>query len=188
MEIPNQETPEEVWYPIPNVPDYEISTNLRVRSWRIGGCTQRRGNVFHFVKVYNMKNGYPAITARINGQAIPIYLHRVIAELAYGKTPDGLFVLHGDDDKSNFYPSNLRLGTQLHNMRDALRNGRLHVGEKNHRSKLTDSTVREIRSMVRSGQTHRAVAKQFGISQTSVTNVMTGHRWSHVAELAPPPS
>ena len=55
------------------------------------------------------------------------YAHRVAWGLAFGPIPNGLFVCHHCDNRRCLRPDHLFLGTQAHNVRDAIRKGRLNV-------------------------------------------------------------
>lgn len=52
------------------------------------------------------------------------YVHRIVCEAFNGPAPEGKpLVLHGDGDKKNNVPSNLRWGTDSENKFDAVRQG-----------------------------------------------------------------
>lgn len=54
-------------------------------------------------------------------------------------------------------------------------------GESHGRAKLCERDVREIRSLARSGCTLRELATMFGISRSSVHEVVVRETWAHVA-------
>lgn len=55
-------------------------------------------------------------------------------------------------------------------------------GERNGNSKLTAHQVMTIRERCASGETHRAVARDFGVHQTLISGIMRGERWKHLLE------
>lgn len=51
--------------------------------------------------------------------------HRWIYSVAVAPIPDGLYVIHSCDNPSCVTLQHLTIGTQLHNMRDAINKGRM---------------------------------------------------------------
>lgn len=90
-----------------------------------------------------LQNGYPSIY--INGKKH--YCH-IISFEAFNSTVlrDGLMVLHKHDDKLDFSPQNLRLGSASENCKDAYNNGK-YDGTKSARMKCAsyiDDSLEEI--------------------------------------------
>lgn len=115
----------ELWRDIDNYPGYQISNLGNVRSYinnRHGVCDE-----WHPLKpVYN-KRGYPTVCL---GRGNRKLVSRLVAE-AFISNPDGLpIVRHLDDNPSNNHINNLAWGTQVDNMQDCVKHGRL-VGDTN---------------------------------------------------------
>lgn len=112
-----------------------------------------------------------------------VYAHRVSWAIHRGPIPDGLVVMHSCDNPPCCNPDHLRLGTNLDNMADAARKGRLDGrpnkarGEAVSNSKLTAPQVREIRRRRASGEPRRAIAAEFGISVKRVSEITTDKAW-----------
>ena len=105
--------------------------------------------------------------------------HRVAWELAYGPIPSGLFVCHHCDHGLCVRPDHLFLGTSRQNVRDMMAKGRdQFTGERQHQAKLTEELVREIRQ---SPETGRALAKRFGVTFQTVSDVRRWKHWKHVS-------
>jgi hypothetical protein len=108
--------------------------------------------------------------------------HRVAWYLHTGQPPAG-HVLHSCDNPACVNPAHLRIGDQLANMQDCVSRGRhgggARPGERHHQAKLTTDEVRQIRSL-RGVRPQRAVAKQFGVSATTIGQIMRGEKWKIV--------
>lgn len=100
--------------------------------------------------------------------------HRATWIEAYGPVPEGLFVLHRCDNKPCCELSHLYLGTHADNMRDAVQRWRYRRGETHHNSKLTDAQVRDVRRRCAAGEVHRAIAREYGVSRTSISKIANG--------------
>lgn len=55
-------------------------------------------------------------------------------------------------------------------------------GERNGWSKLTENNVREIRKLRSEGHSYYAMAKVFGVNETTIRRVALGFIWSHVKD------
>lgn len=112
--------------------------------------------------------------------------HRMVWELVNGPVPEGMLVLHRCDNRACVHPGHLFLGTNEENMADMVAKGRASRnenktylrGERHHNAKLADSQVDEIRRRFeRGGTSQTALAEEFGVSQTLVSQIVRGlHR------------
>ncbi len=91
--------------------------------------------------------------------------------LTLGKIPKGLLVCHKCDNRGCVNPYHLFLGTQLDNMIDARRKGRL--------GKLTENDVLEIREILAEGDwTQQEIGDAFGVSRVQISKIMRGKNWA----------
>ncbi len=90
--------------------------------------------------------------------------HRESYTAFRGKVPDGKHVLHRCDVPLCVNPDHLFIGTHTDNMRDMFRKGRGYT-------KLTKSEAAQISGDTRSS---RVLAKQYGISKTTVLIIKNG--------------
>lgn len=98
---------EEIWKPIPQFPDYQISSLGQIRSSR------------QIRKLFKNKVGYWFTNIR----GVNVYVHSTVCSVFNGPAPiDKLNALHRDDNKDNNTPNNLYWGTMSDNMDDAIRN------------------------------------------------------------------
>jgi hypothetical protein len=122
--------------------------------------------------------------------------HRFSYALAHGVTLDSIpftsFVCHHCDNRKCVRPDHLFLGTQSENLRDCASKGRFATparrnaeaarrGELNPKSRLNTRGVRYIRAAHRRGDTKAAIARRLGVGETTVSHVLTGRTWRHVA-------
>ena len=106
--------------------------------------------------------------------------HRVAWELFFGPIPEGRYVLHHCDVRCCVNPSHLFLGHAKENAHDAASKGRHAFGERHGMSKLTESQVKEILALRHSGVRGRAVAKMFGVTPTTISDIFCGRNWSFI--------
>ncbi|MGI9368366.1 MAG: HNH endonuclease, partial [Ruegeria sp.] len=94
------------------------------------------------------------------------YVHALVLAAFVGPCPDGMHVLHYDDDAQNNNLDNLRYGTIAENKADAVRNG-LHPGA------LSQQEKEQIVKLVDSGVSFKRVAEQYACSLRTVSKVVT---------------
>jgi hypothetical protein len=104
--------------------------------------------------------------------------------------PKGLFVCHTCDVRSCVNPEHLFLGTAKDNARDCSKKGRTHGqsspqtiarGEKQGSSKLNDEQIPLIRARHGEVKSIDVVAREFGVSRSTIYNVVIGKQWKHIA-------
>lgn len=129
--------------------------------WEWTGCKDRKG--------------YGRIA--INGK--PVLAHRVAYELERGPIRNGMCVCHTCDNPSCVNPLHLFQGTIADNNRDMTKKGRGHMpkGILSGRAKLTEAQVLEIRA---ADESHRALAKRYGVSHRVVGRIKTREIWKHL--------
>jgi hypothetical protein len=110
--------------------------------------------------------------------------HRFSYELHKGPIPDGLCVCHncpGGDNRRCVNPDHLWLGTVGDNNRDQTVRGRRPRGERHGMARLGEGTIRLIRDRYAAGNvSQRQLAREFGISQTHVGEIVRRRIWKHV--------
>jgi hypothetical protein len=116
------------------------------------------------------------------------YVHRLAYCEYHGLTLDdiqGVVIRHKCDNPPCFNPRHLERGTHADNMHDKIRRGRANVpvGARNCNAKLTDETVRTIRTQyVRNSREFGcyALARKFGVTPRTVFYILAGSIWKHV--------
>jgi len=121
--------------------------------------------------------------------------HRVSYELHVGPIPGDLFVCHSCDVRCCVNPDHLFLGTCQENNADMVNKRRHSRGVRHARAvekepprircasfrgtplKLDQDKVAQIRERYASGESQRSIAKDFQVSQTTVSEVTRGLKW-----------
>lgn len=109
-----------------------------------------------------------------------VLAHRLAYELVNGNKLGELFACHKCDNRRCVNPDHIFPGTQLDNQQDMTKKGRHRFGVKNGRAVLTEEDIPEVRRLLALGETQQAIAEKFGVTQTAISSVNTGRRWSHV--------
>ncbi len=104
-----------------------------------------------------------------------VSVHRAAYEAIYGAIPDGMFVCHHCDNRRCFRPDHLWLGTKADNNADMAAKGRQGWNQN-----LDAGKVRAIRARYPT-ESQRALAAEFGVSQSSIGRVVRRERWTNVA-------
>jgi len=126
----------------------------------------------------HFSNGYGSV--KFNGRSRKA--HRVSYELNIGEIPMRLDVCHNCGIRPCVNPRHLRADTRVSNMADKIKHGTHSRGSHNPNVRLTPDQVARIRQRVHNGEKQRAVALDFGVSQTQVSRIIVGLSWAHEAE------
>jgi len=122
----------------------------------------------------NKRTGYGSFKPRHNmGTRLP---HRFSWEITYGPIPPESYVLHDCDNKMCIRPDHLFLGTQLDNVRDAIKKGLFIFGPN---AKLSVEQVRTIRFHELNDAKH--LASVYGLSESGIRAVINKRTWKKLA-------
>lgn len=110
--------------------------------------------------------------------------HRYIWTETNGPIPAEMCVCHKCDNPPCVRPDHLFLGTVRENSHDMHAKGRGRRGAAINTAVLNDAKVLAIRRMHQSGifDTQRQIADLFGISETIVSQIVTGRTWRHLLQ------
>jgi hypothetical protein len=115
------------------------------------------------------------------GNMKKVWVHRAVLSAFRGKEEKHLECRHLDDDPANNHIINLEWGDRFQNVADKRRNGGMPVGERSGTHKLTEKQVLQIRKQY--GKiTLREMARQYGVSHTTIRRAALGIKWSHIKE------
>jgi hypothetical protein len=157
---------------------YQVSNLGCVRSLpRVGGHRPYPGKV---LAGGPHPNGYRYVWLCRDAGRKHAYVHRLVLEAFVGPRPDGFEVCHNDGDGSNNALSNLRWGSKLDNAADRKAHGTHRRGERTYCAKMTEAQVKEARRLHADGAKVGALARQFGLRSSSMSQVLSGQRWAHI--------
>lgn len=126
------------------------------------------------------RNGYKRVTLRRDGNSKGIFVHILVLTAFVGPCPDGMECRHLDGCNTNNHVENLAWGTIAENHRDKILHGTVGTGEKNGSSKLKVDDVLTIRERAANGESARAIAKDFAVSQVTISKIVRLAAWNHV--------
>lgn len=125
-----------------------------------------------------LKGGYGFF--RLNGRTCQAHRYAYLTEV--GPIPSGMEILHSCDTPSCVNPAHLSAGTHRQNMIEMAeritRVANPPRGEACHFTRITEDTVRLIRSSSEMGVT---IALRLGVSKSLVSQIRRREVWKHVA-------
>jgi hypothetical protein len=171
----------ELWKPVRGFEGrYEVSSlgNVkslaRMRKGKSGAPTPLKERI---LRQFHPDSQYKRVSLESKS---PTYVHRIVAE-AFVPNPLGLpEVNHIDGDKGNNRSENLEWVTHSENAAHASRSGLLAVGVRHGNSKLNESDVLKIDSLIRDGHSTRKIASRFGVGAEAVRCIRNGKTWAHL--------
>jgi NUMOD4 motif len=186
----------ERWLPVAGYEGlYEVSDLGRVRSLPRQTARGRRGG--RVLKHYISANtrGYPFVKLSRSGVNRNYQVHALVLHAFAGPRPPGQEARHGPGGKTDASLVNLSYGTRAENLADRIRDGQDNRGDRHYGAKLTWDAVAEIRAQRARlaltpewnqkrllGDLQRALARQYGVSQSAISLVMLRQTWRYPPE------
>jgi hypothetical protein len=146
---------------------------------RFWSKADRTGNCWEWT-AYRKPGGYGQFTVR---KGVFYNAHAVSYALTHGPIPPGMSICHRCDNPPCVNPDHLFLGTQYDNAIDMFAKGRAtrSRGTDRANARLTDETVRQIRSAGLYWGLIRDLSEEYGVSTTTIRGIRTRKKWRHVA-------
>ena len=176
--------------PIPNFSGYSIASDGRVWS---EPRKDTRGNSLpgRWLRLSLNKDGYYRVCLRRDSRYYTRLVHRLVLEIHIGPCPPGMVTCHFPDrDPSNNRLENLRWDTPSANQLDAMRHGTAsglkakgHTntqGEANGQAKLTETEVRWIRYLHKTGISCKDLAEVYLVTSGHIRDLTAGRTWRHL--------
>lgn len=86
-------------------------------------------------------------------------------------------IRHKCDNPGCVNPDHLELGSNMDNVKDKMSRGRQPKGSIHSNSRLTEAQVKNVKFSTEKGST---LAKIYGVSQVTISQIRNGLRWRHV--------
>lgn len=171
----------ERWLPIADWEGlYEVSDLGRVRGVdRFVGDRYRRLQRGRVVRFAPDKDGYHMVFLYRDGRPHARKVHRLVLQAFVGPA-DGRCALHRNDIRNDNRLSNLYWGDALRNHLDSVARGTFKFGSAHANSKLTESAVRDLRALRKTGASWNFLARRFGVTTRAIRYAARGQTWRHV--------
>lgn len=175
----------EKWKAVPEFEGlYEVSTTGRVRSltrrqFNGKGVFTRLGQI---LKPGKVGAGYLQIHLANRGKTKDLLVSRIVAE-AFVPNPEGKpEVNHRNGNKLDCTSANLEWVTHAENVNHAFANGLYppRNGEAGSGSKLKNSQVIEIRKRFAEGDRQIDLAREFGVGDHTIRDIVRRNTWKHI--------
>lgn len=136
----------------------------------------------------NAISGYVVVGFGPEGNRINMVAHRIVWMYCYGEIAEGLIINHKNGIKHDNRIDNLEITTPSGNISHSINvlgntNGKKQDGEMNNMSKLTESDVRNIRSLRAEGKyTYKQIRDilKLDVRPSQIGRICTGDRWSSI--------
>ncbi|MCD4697800.1 MAG: NUMOD4 motif-containing HNH endonuclease [Bacteroidales bacterium] len=171
---------DEVWRVVPNCNNrYQVSNYGRIKSF---AYNKKDGQILKCSEI----KGFKLVQLNTDKNRRKLYVHKLIAEIWISKPSDKhIFVTHLDGNLKNNHVSNL----EWHTKETLVEKHREFAKQKNNdsqrpkvikNSKLEESDIKLLKSMLQRGVVQSRIAKMFCISEMQVTRIKRGENWGHV--------
>lgn len=154
---------------------YAVSDHGRVKRLISGQCRAER-----ILRPSTGKLGYPRVMLYRDGKQVTMLIHHAVALHFIGMRPVGLVVDHIDGTRDNNHYSNLRYITHSENIRKGYDGKR---GQNNPSAKYSDNVVDQIRNRRLAGERGCDLAREFGVSQQTVCDIVKGRSRKEAANV-----
>ena len=163
---------------------YKISKSGDVLSISRNGTISSNRILNHSVA----RNGYKKVCLRVNGKTYTKSIHRLLA-IQFIDNPMNLpCVNHKDGNKLNNSLDNLEWVSYSSNSLHAYEDKLTIPARGADRSNLSEIDVLSIVKMKKDGETLKSISSKFGVSASTISDIVIGRTWSHVTGVKFKPS
>lgn len=148
---------------------FRLEENFEKFVIRKNGCWGWKGK---------FQKGYPQMTCR---KSLGANLgHRASWLIHKGEIPKGISVLHKCDNPSCTNIDHLFLGTNEDNVNDMISKKRNPRGSKVGTSKLNEENVKEIKMLIKLGESLSCIANKFHVTVQAISLIKNKKNWKHI--------
>lgn len=157
--------------PIPGLPGYEADSR--------GQIYGKRG---HALSPCPAHNGYLKVSVVLpSGKQATRRVSRLVCRAFHGAPPfEGAQASHLSGDKTDNRPDNLAWESAKQNCARKVAHGTQQTGARNGNARLTREQVVQVFVRVYAGESQAALAREFGVDNSTVNNIKSGRTWTHV--------
>ena len=173
------------WRDVVDVPGYQVSACGQVRSVdRLVPCIDGRIKRLRG-KTLSLRGSSAGYWTAQLSRGVQRLVHRLVAEAFIGPS-EGRWVNHKNGNKKDNRVENLEWCSPSDNMRHAVATGLtpkppLKRGVDQHKARLNEEKVRQIRTEYANGAGIARLARQYGVGESTVRNVIQGNSWAWLA-------
>ena len=174
--LPTDKPSREVWKDVVGYEGlYQVSNFGNVKS--LGNNFTRKER---FLKLSPQSKGYLTVVLQKNATRKMVLVHRLVAEHFIDNSESKPQVNHINGDKTDNRVENIEWVSHRENLDHAIKNNLTLKGEENRNSKLKDSDVIKIHSLLQKGVTTKELSESYNVSYSTIDGIRTNTYWKHL--------
>ncbi len=175
----NDDFENEIWLPIADYPNYQISNYGRVKSLERTIFMPNGGIKYIPEKLLTpcqSSNGYLKVNLYDNGKHKLISIHRLVANAFIPNHNNFPQINHKDENKENNHIDNLEWCNCVYNINFGTRNKKSSISQINHpkKSKQVNQYSLDGKTLIKIWQSTHEIERQLGYSHQNISNCCKG--------------
>lgn len=135
------------------------------------------------ILIAGISRGYLHVYLSSHGKSSTHRIHKLVILAFKGERPEGMQINHINGIKTDNRPENLEYITPSQNTLHAwhvLNACKSKSGEDSGMAKFTEDNIREIRRRSSAGEKCTYLAREYGVSHSAISMIISRKRWSHI--------